>query len=133
MDLRGIEPRSARCERAILPLNERPLVAGVGVEPTCEAYETSDCTDSLTRSDKPTTINSLKSSALVGQALSPANLPCRIQSILPPATRQLADESVCHTRFAALSEPTENGAGHGTRNRTLLITSEVLCLLSYPS
>ena len=33
MDLRGIEPRSARCKRAILPLNERPMVAAPGVEP----------------------------------------------------------------------------------------------------
>jgi hypothetical protein len=28
------------------------MVAGVGVEPTYEAYETSDCAASLTRSDK---------------------------------------------------------------------------------
>ena len=33
VDLRGIEPRSARCKRAILPLNERPMVAAPGVEP----------------------------------------------------------------------------------------------------
>jgi hypothetical protein len=41
VDLRGIEPRSARCKRAVLPLNERPMVAAPGVEPgNVLAYET---------------------------------------------------------------------------------------------
>lgn len=41
VDLRGIEPRSARCRRAVLPLNERPMVAAPGFEPgNVLAYET---------------------------------------------------------------------------------------------
>jgi hypothetical protein len=51
VDDRGIEPRFDGCRPSVFPLSlvTRKLVAGVRVELTCEAYETSDCAASLTR------------------------------------------------------------------------------------
>lgn len=39
MDLAGLEPASSACEADALPLDDRPMVAGVGLAPTCLAYE----------------------------------------------------------------------------------------------
>ena len=38
----GIEPTSTGCRPVILPLNDFPMVAGIGVEPIYGAYETPD-------------------------------------------------------------------------------------------
>ena len=39
MDLAGLEPDSSACDADALPLDDRPMVAGVGIAPTCLAYE----------------------------------------------------------------------------------------------
>lgn len=45
----GIEPTSTGCRPVILPLNDFPMVAGIGVEPIYGAYETPDWAASLAR------------------------------------------------------------------------------------